>query len=162
MKTGDSMHRGFSVRVQSLRVTERIGLQLGRLAAGGNVYCLRGDLGAGKTALTQSIAKGLEVPEKDYVSSPSFAILHEYMGRIPLYHMDFYRLSDSMEIIDLGFEEYFYLDGLTVIEWPERAEDILPEERLDIDIRLETDGERTMGFSSADNEFLKRLKEELC
>jgi len=156
------MKSGFSILVKTIQETERIGEILGRKATGGDVLCLRGDLGAGKTTLTQSIAKGLEVPGKYYVSSPSFAILHEYSGRIPLYHMDFYRLSNSDEVIDLGFEELFYLDGLTVIEWPERAEDILPERRIDIDIRLEEDEERILYFSSDDDDCLKRFKEDLC
>ncbi|WP_457577175.1 tRNA (adenosine(37)-N6)-threonylcarbamoyltransferase complex ATPase subunit type 1 TsaE [Desulfomarina sp.] len=156
------MKNDFSIRVKTVKETERIGEILGRNAAGGDVLCLRGDLGAGKTTLTQSIARGLEVPDDYYVSSPSFTILHEYKGRIRLYHMDFYRLSDSDEVIDLGFEELFYLDGLTVIEWPERAEDILPERRIDIEIRLEEDEERILCFSSNNEDYLKRLKEELC
>ncbi len=156
------MKSGFSIRIKTIQETERIGEILGRKAIGGDVLCLRGDLGAGKTTLTQSIARGLEVPKKYYVSSPSFTILHEYSGRIPLYHMDFYRLSGSDEVIDLGFEELFYLDGLTVIEWPERAEDILPERRIDIDIRLEEDEERILSFSSDDEVYLKILKEKLC
>ena len=105
----------------------------------GDIICLDGDLGAGKTTLTQAIAKGLEVPETCYVTSPSFAILHEYPGRMPLYHMDFYRLQDSLEIEDLGFEEYFYLSGLTVIEWSQRGEGLLPEHCLYL--RLETVGD---------------------
>lgn len=156
------MKSGFSIRAKTVQETERIGEILGRKATGGDVFCLRGDLGAGKTTLTQSIARGLEVEDEYYVSSPSFAILHEYSGRIPLYHMDFYRLSDSDEVIDLGFEELFYMDGLTVIEWPERAEDILPESRIDIDISLEEDEERILSFSSDDDDFFKKLKEELC
>jgi tRNA threonylcarbamoyladenosine biosynthesis protein TsaE len=73
------------------------------------------------------------------VTSPSFAILHEYEGRIPMYHMDFYRLHDVGEVIDLGFEEYFYLSGLTVIEWARRALEILPEQRLSLEILQDKD-----------------------
>ena len=105
------------IRLTSRADTEKFGILLGMAASPGDVICLDGDLGAGKTTLTQGIAKGLEVPEGCYVTSPSFAILHEYSGRIPLYHMDFYRLTGSAEIEDLGFEEYFYMSGLTVIEW---------------------------------------------
>jgi tRNA threonylcarbamoyladenosine biosynthesis protein TsaE len=108
------------------------------------VICLDGDLGAGKTALSQAIARGLGVPDNCYVTSPSFAILHEYEGRIPMYHMDFYRLQDAGEVEDLGFEEYFYLDGLTVIEWSTRALEILPKERMILTIVQNDDLSRTV------------------
>ena len=116
--------------------TEQFGIALGRNAESGDVLCLDGDLGAGKTTLSQAIAKGLGVPEDCYVTSPSFAILHEYPGRITMYHMDFYRLRDYTEVEDLGFEEYFYLPGLTVIEWSKRAEELLPESRLNLYIEI--------------------------
>jgi tRNA threonylcarbamoyladenosine biosynthesis protein TsaE len=128
-----------TIYLKSLVETVRFGEKLGELALPGDMICLEGDLGAGKTTLTQAIARGLRVPDSCYVTSPSFAILHEYPGRIPLYHMDFYRLHDVSEIEDLGFEEYFYLLGLTVIEWPERAGDLLPANRLRL--RIENSGE---------------------
>ncbi len=128
--------------LSTLEETENFGFWLGHSAMAGDVICLDGDLGAGKTTLTQSIARGLEVPSSYYITSPSFAILHEYPGRLPLYHMDFYRLTDSGDIIDLGFEEYFYLDGVTVIEWPERAGDILPEDRLTLSLLIESEASR--------------------
>lgn len=124
------MKKECRIYLASLFETVYLGKRLGELALPGDIICLDGDLGAGKTTLTQAIARGLEVPESCYVTSPSFAILHEYVGRIPLYHMDFYRLQDSAEIAELGFEEYFYLSGLTVIEWSQRGEDQLPENRL--------------------------------
>lgn len=127
------------MHLQSLTETVRLGKMLGEMAQPGEVICLDGDLGAGKTTLAQAIAAGLQVPSAYYVTSPSFAIFHEYPGRIPLYHMDFYRLNDSSEIVDLGLDEYFYLKGLTVIEWSERGQDLLPEEHLHI--RLESAGE---------------------
>jgi tRNA threonylcarbamoyladenosine biosynthesis protein TsaE len=128
-----------TIQLKSLSDTEKLGRFLGKTAGPGEVICLDGDLGAGKTALSQAIAKGLEVPENCYVTSPSFAILHEYEGRIPMYHMDFYRLHDVGEVIDLGFEEYFYLSGLTVIEWSRRALEILPEQRLSLEILQDKD-----------------------
>ncbi len=128
--------------LESLEETHNFGFRLGQLASAGDVICLDGDLGAGKTALTQSIARGLEVPGSCYVTSPSFAILHEYPGRIPLYHMDFYRLSDCSEILDLGFEEYFYGPGLTVIEWSKRALEILPTDRLTLHLHIESEFRR--------------------
>jgi tRNA threonylcarbamoyladenosine biosynthesis protein TsaE len=128
--------------LNSLADTDRFGLQLGSIALPGDVICLDGELGAGKTTITQAIAKGLEVPPSCYVTSPSFAILHEYPGRIPLYHMDFYRLRDSLDVENLGFEEYFYLSGLTVIEWSEKASELLPVERLVLHIQIEPDDKR--------------------
>ncbi|MBW2660361.1 MAG: tRNA (adenosine(37)-N6)-threonylcarbamoyltransferase complex ATPase subunit type 1 TsaE, partial [Deltaproteobacteria bacterium] len=134
---------------------------IGRIVLPGDVICLNGNLGAGKTTLTQLIARGMDIPANCYVTSPSYAILHEYEGRIPLYHMDFYRLHDSGEIIDLGFEEYFYLDGVTVIEWSERAENILPAERIEITIISNQDETRTVRFNSTDDAIAGRFEKML-
>ncbi len=145
-----------TIHLKNLLDTEKLGRLLGEMAGPGEVICLDGDLGAGKTALSQAIAKGLKVPENCYVTSPSFAILHEYEGRIPMYHMDFYRLHDVGEVIDLGFEEYFYLSGLTVIEWSKRALEILPEERLSLEILQDQDEMRTVIIQATDI-YRKRL-----
>jgi tRNA threonylcarbamoyladenosine biosynthesis protein TsaE len=135
-----------TIRIQltNLEDTEKLGKLLGCLAAPGDVICLDGDLGAGKTALSQAIARGLGVPDTCYVTSPSFAILHEYEGRLPMYHMDFYRLQDAGEVEDLGFDEYFYLTGLTVIEWSNRAIELLPDERIFLVIVQNDDLSRTV------------------
>jgi tRNA threonylcarbamoyladenosine biosynthesis protein TsaE len=138
------------IQLPTLADTERLGIFLGETAGPGETICLDGDLGAGKTTLAQAIARGLAVPESCYVTSPSFAILHEYEGRMPMYHMDFYRLQDANEIIDLGFEEYFYLSGLTVIEWSKRAFEILPEERLSLELLRENDEARTIIIQASD------------
>jgi tRNA threonylcarbamoyladenosine biosynthesis protein TsaE len=132
------------IQLNNLADTEKLGRLLGSSAVPGDVICLDGDLGAGKTALSQAIARGLEVPDSCYVTSPSFAILHEYEGRIPMYHMDFYRLQDAGEVEDLGFEEYFYLEGLTVIEWSTRAIEILPVERMTLEIVQNADFSRSV------------------
>ena len=132
------------IELHNLGDTEKLGEFLGSLAAPGDVICLDGDLGAGKTALSQAIARGLGVPDTCYVTSPSFTILHEYEGRMPMYHMDFYRLQDAGEVEDLGFDEYFYLSGLTVIEWSNRAIELLPEERLLLFIDVNDDLSRTV------------------
>jgi tRNA threonylcarbamoyladenosine biosynthesis protein TsaE len=95
-----------------------------------DVITLEGDLGAGKTTFTKGLAKGLGIMRN--VNSPTFTIIKEYKGNLPLYHMDVYRLDDSME--DLGFDEYFFGDGVTVVEWAHLIEDQLPEHRLDIKI----------------------------
>ncbi len=134
------------VQLNTLTDTDKLGRLLGNSAEPGDVICLDGDLGAGKTALCQAIARGLQVPENCYVTSPSFAILHEYVGRMVMYHMDFYRLQDAVEIEDLGFEEYFYMQGMTVIEWSERATEILPVERMSLSISLKNDQSRSVLF----------------
>lgn len=136
-------------KLSDLSETIRLGELLGRRARPGDLICLDGDLGAGKTTLAQAIGQGLEVAEDCYITSPSFAILHEYGGRIPMYHMDFYRLQGAGEVEDLGFDEYFYGDGLTVIEWSKRALEILPDERLALEIVLDNELCRTVTLQYA-------------
>ena len=111
-----------------------LGERLGSLLAPGQVICLQGELGAGKTCFAQGIARGLAVTAP--VTSPTFTLINEYHGRFPLYHMDFYRLADPLELEDLGYAEYFYGAGVTLIEWPERAAALLPAERLEVLLRL--------------------------
>lgn len=123
-----------TIPLSNLTATEKLGRILGETAVPGQVICLDGDLGSGKTTLTQAIARGLGVPDEQYVTSPTFTIMHAYEGRMAMYHMDFYRLLHGTEVFDLGFDEYFYLDGLTVIEWSSKALDMLPEERLSLEI----------------------------
>ena len=106
----------------------------------GDVLCMYGDLGAGKTAFVQGLAKGLLVT--DYVNSPTFTIVNEYEGKIPLYHFDVYRISDSFEMYDIGFAEYIDGDGICVIEWAELIEDILPDSYYKITITKEDDADK--------------------
>lgn len=145
------------ILLKTLEDTARFGRQLAMLAKPGDVICLDGDLGAGKTALTQEIAKGLQVPSSCYVTSPTFAILQEYPGRIPLYHMDFYRLSGELDVEDLGFEEFFYLSGLTVIEWSIRAGSLLPDTRLLLKMTIENDLSRKVEIDFGSGDWHARL-----
>lgn len=133
-----------TILLKTLADTLAFGRLLGQAARPGDVICLDGDLGAGKTTLTQAIARGLEVPADEYVTSPSFAILHEYQGRMPLYHMDFYRLTDAADIEDLGLDEYLFLSGLAVLEWCERAGDLVPATRLKITMTTLPDESRLL------------------
>ena len=113
--------------------TEQFGERIGRVAAAGTVIALIGDLGTGKTTLTKSIAAGLGVTET--VTSPTFTIIREYRsGRIPLYHFDVYRIADPDEMYELGYEEYFYGDGICVVEWADLIEELLPEDAVVIRI----------------------------
>lgn len=112
--------------------TEKIAAEFAKKLKSGDVVCLYGDLGVGKTAFVQGLAKALGVSE--YVSSPTFTIVNTYNGSLTLNHFDVYRISDSEEMFEIGFEEYIYGGGVSVIEWPELISDILPEDRYDITI----------------------------
>lgn len=108
-----------------------IGEKLGRSASAGELVTLTGDLGVGKTVLTQGIAKGLGIEEP--VNSPTFTIVQVYeSGRIPLYHLDVYRIGDISEMEETGYEDYFYGEGLCIIEWAELIEELLPPKRTEI------------------------------
>jgi len=149
-----SMH---TFTLQSLGMTERLGAVLGKIVAPGDVITLQGPLGAGKTALTQAIARGLEVDPHIYVTSPTFSLLHEYQGRIPLYHMDLYRLSGEDDIEALGFQEYIYGKGLTVIEWPDRLENMMPAERLHVELIITSESSRTANLTGYGDLWQKKV-----
>ena len=133
--------------------TKDFAKRLAGLLKPGDVIALEGDLGAGKTTFTQGLAKGLEITRN--VNSPTFTIIKEYQGRLPLYHMDVYRVADAFE--DLGFEEYFEGSGVTVVEWAHLIEAQLPEELLLIQLYLESDGTRRIVAEPKGERY-----EELC
>ncbi len=113
--------------------TRALGKKIGALAEPGDVYTLVGDLGVGKTVFTQGIAEGLGITEP--VSSPTFTIVQIYEeGRLPFYHFDVYRIGDLEEMDEIGYEDYFYGQGLCMIEWANLIEEILPEKRYDVTI----------------------------
>jgi len=140
--------------------TVRVGELLGQLLGPGDVVCLIGDLGAGKTNLAQGLARGLGIT--DQVTSPTFTLINEYHGRLRLFHMDLYRLEGAEDLADLGYEEYIDGDGVTVVEWADRAMEALPLERLDIKLYAAADEaeQRRLVFEPAGERFL-RLTEEL-
>lgn len=122
-----------TIRIRNQEETEQFGMKLAQQARPGMILALTGDLGAGKTALTKAIARGLGIRET--VTSPTFTIVKEYhSGRLPLYHFDVYRISDVSEMDELGYEEYFFGDGICVIEWADLIEEILPEDAMRISI----------------------------
>ena len=112
--------------------TQKIAAELVNTLTPGSVICMYGDLGAGKTAFVQGMAVALEIDEP--VTSPTFTIVNEYYGKMPLYHFDVYRIGSSDEMFEIGFDEYIDGDGISVIEWAELIEDILPEDRINITI----------------------------
>lgn len=113
--------------------TQAFAADMAKRLRAGDVLCLYGDLGAGKTAFVQGLAKGLGIDEP--ITSPTFTIVNEYEGRLPLYHFDVYRIADSDEMYEVGFDEYVYGEGVSVIEWPQLIADILPERRYNIEIK---------------------------
>ncbi|NLV73854.1 MAG: tRNA (adenosine(37)-N6)-threonylcarbamoyltransferase complex ATPase subunit type 1 TsaE [Chloroflexi bacterium] len=127
--------------------TQAIGAALGELLVAGDVICLRGDLGSGKTCLTQGIGRGLRINET--INSPTFVLIREHQpssGMLYLYHADLYRIDNPLEVVGLGLNEYFYGDGVTVIEWAERAGKYLPYECLWIELTKTGDAARSLAF----------------
>ena len=121
----------------SYQDTQKIAAEFAKTLTVGDVLCMYGDLGVGKTAFVQGLAKGLGICE--HITSPTFTIVNEYSGRLPLYHFDVYRIADSDEMYEIGYEEYVYGNGVSVIEWPQLIDDILPEKRYDIEISKDYD-----------------------
>lgn len=142
--------------------TQQMGRHLGGLAQPGDVFLLMGDLGAGKTTFTQGIAWGLGVLE--YAVSPSFVLVREYQGRLPLYHVDLYRLEKAAEIGDLGLDEYFYGRGVSVVEWADRGASLLPPEHLLVRIEFCNENERLLHFHPRGKRYAELVKKlrSLC
>ena len=149
----------FSVITTSPEQTWKIGEMLGARLKAGDTVCLYGDLGAGKTSFSYGIAQGLDVREQ-YITSPTFTFVNEYEGRVPFYHIDLYRLADPGELENIGFEEYIDSDGVTVIEWADRAEGELPGEALSVYLSYVDDHSREIGFL-AEGERYRKLLDEL-
>ena len=119
--------------MQNAEETEAFGLALAKRLKAGDIIAMTGNLGVGKTTLTKSIAAGLGIEEM--VNSPTFTIVQEYRGgRLPLYHFDVYRVSDPDELFEIGYEDYFFGDGVCVVEWANQIEELMPEYTIWIDI----------------------------
>ena len=117
----------------SVNETIRIGFEFGKQLQPGDVICLDGDLGAGKTHFVKGVASFFGIdPEK--VSSPTYTLIHEYSGDLPVYHFDCYRLKQEQEALEIGAEEYFYGDGVCLVEWPKKIEGLIPEEAIWIEM----------------------------
>ena len=135
--------------------TQRLGVRIGELALPGDIFLLVGTLGTGKTCLTQGIAWGLGI--KEYTLSPSFVIMRELYGRLPLYHIDLYRLDHIEEIMELGLDDYLYGNGVCVVEWAEKGSSILPTEHLLIQISYLSDTERSFQLKPSGKHYLEIL-----
>ena len=151
--------------------TQRLGMRLGELLRGGELILLDGQLGTGKTTFTQGLAQGLGIIEN--INSPTFTLLKEYIGqphteistdvlsyrRPALYHFDLYRLDDPVEIVDLGFEDYFFSDGVSVIEWAEKAGSFWSEEHLNIHLKMMSETKRGLLFIATGERYCELLRQ---
>ena len=135
--------------------TQKFGVGIGELSLPGDIFLLVGDLGTGKTCLTQGIAWGLGI--KEYAVSPSFVLVRELYGRLPLYHIDLYRLDHTEEIAELGLDDYLYGNGVCVVEWAEKGLSILPAEHLLIQISYLSDTERRFRLTPSGQRYLEML-----
>ena len=143
----------------SAEQTQKFGVSIGEVALPGDIFLLVGGLGAGKTCLTQGIAWGLDI--KEYAVSPSFVLVRELYGRLPLYHIDLYRLDRIEEILELGLDDYLYGNGVCVVEWAEKGLAMLPAEHLLIQISYLSDTERSFQLKPSGQryrEILEQLK----
>jgi len=137
--------------------TQQLGARIGELTLPGDILFLVGALGTGKTCLTQGIAWGLGI--KEYALSPSFVIVRELHGRLPLYYIDLYRLDHIEEIVELGLDDYLYGSGVCVVEWAEKGLSVLPAEHLLIQISYLSDSERSLQLKPSGKRYLQILAE---
>lgn len=143
--------------LSSLEQTTAVGQQLGKAAFPGAVFGLIGPLGAGKTALVQALAKGLEVPDPLAVISPTFVLVQEYQGRLPLHHVDVYRLKSPAQFLDLGVQELMEAGGVTCIEWADRVLPWLPPNRLLLTLSIDSGPVRRLHLQATGAEYEQLL-----
>jgi len=135
--------------------TKRVGIRLGKLAKPGDIILLIGTLGAGKTCLTQGIALGLGIHQ--YTASPSFVLIREYQGKLPLYHIDLYRLDRIEEVAQLGLDDYLYSKGVCVVEWADKGLTVLPEEHLLIEMQIVSSTKRKLSLVPLGRRYIQML-----
>jgi tRNA threonylcarbamoyladenosine biosynthesis protein TsaE len=132
-----------------LGATSGFGREFGSKLQPGDVVALIGPLGAGKTHLVRAIAEGLGIPDSRVVSSPTFTLIHEYKGRLPIFHFDVYRLKSPAEFLDLGVAEYFDAGGVCLIEWADRVLEYLPANRIAITLEITGETSRSVTLDEA-------------
>jgi len=143
------MSRSWTVETRSAEETLDVGRRIGRAARPGDVIALVGDLGAGKTVLAKGIAEGLEAASAREVTSPTFVLCREYLdGRLPLYHFDAYRLRGAADLESIGAGEIFGGDGLSVVEWADRAPEAIPPDRLEVQLEVAGPLSRRLTFTA--------------
>lgn len=138
----------------------KIGEIIGKLAIPGSIFALKGELGAGKTVLVKGIARGLGVKEEP--NSPTFVIMNAYQGRLPLYHFDLYRITSIEELEGIGYEEFFFGKGVSVVEWADRIEELFPDNTIKVEIQIpegeDTKSERRKLKIEGDKKWLSSFK----
>lgn len=137
--------------------TRRLGARLAPLLKPGDVLAMTGDLGTGKTRWAQGVCQGLDV--SDPVVSPTFTLVNEYQGRLPVYHIDLYRLTDAVEGLTFGLDDYMYGNGISLIEWADRAVDFLPRSYLAVELYHLEDSKRRVVLRPHGRRFIKLLEE---
>jgi tRNA threonylcarbamoyladenosine biosynthesis protein TsaE len=150
------MHR--TITIPDLHATETFGRRLGEVLFPGAVIALVGQLGAGKTHLTRAIAEGLGVKNPAIVNSPTFVLIQEYPARLPIYHFDAYRLSGPREFAELGVDEYFRGDGVSIVEWADKVEVTLPNEHLRIEIEIIDENQRRFEIATVGEKYESLLR----
>ncbi|NIO04899.1 MAG: tRNA (adenosine(37)-N6)-threonylcarbamoyltransferase complex ATPase subunit type 1 TsaE [Proteobacteria bacterium] len=143
------MKKTLIIDSHSAAETRRVGRLLGQFLKPGSLVALSGELGSGKTQFIKGLASGLGVDKNYQVTSPSFVLINEYPGRIPLYHLDLFRLSEGKDLEEMGLEEYFYGPGVTAIEWAEKATPFVPPQRIWVDIRWTGPNSRQLRIKAA-------------
>ena len=138
--------------------TVNLGQKIARCLKPSTLVALIGELGSGKTTFTKGLSLGLGIKSADMVVSPSFVLLKEYKGKIPLYHFDLYRLNKIQDLEQLGYEEYFYGNGLNVVEWAEKAEELLPEDYLKVELSHRKINERLIKITSVGRKYKDLIK----
>ena len=152
------------IQSHSVKETLSIGKRIARHLRQGDIICLCGNLGAGKTVLTKGIAEGLGI-SRGKVISPSFVLIRQHtQGALPLYHFDLYRLNQPQDILALGYEEYLYNEGVAVIEWADKLEYLLPKEFLKVELTLKDESQRVLKFIPVGrryNELMENVHEDI-
>jgi tRNA threonylcarbamoyladenosine biosynthesis protein TsaE len=153
--------RKYQVSTNSSEETHVLGQEIGAIAEAGTVIGLTGDLGSGKTVLVQGLAKGLAVPDNYYITSPSYTLINEYPGRLPLFHIDLYRIGTTEEVEDIGLLDIVYKDNVVAIEWADRLQQNLLSDHMAIHIEVFNATSRKLGLTSygqSSGNLLKKLK----
>jgi len=140
----------YQITTRSVDETQKLGKIIGKAVKGGTVLALTGDLGSGKTAFVQGLARGLEVPDDYYITSPSYTLINEYPGRSPLFHVDLYRISDPVDMEDIGLYEILHNSGVVAIEWADRIEQKLLSDSISIHFELTGDKTRKISITAYD------------
>ncbi len=151
------MMNSFKITTYNPQETQRVAERLARRCQGGEIFCLSGNLGAGKTTFVKGIGRGLGIDEKN-VNSPTFVIMNVYQGRLPLYHFDFYRLEDPKEIGGIGYDEFLYGKGVAVVEWAERFGSLMPSEYLSVEISDTAEETRVLKFTAYGKPYQKLIE----